>query len=223
MQGLRPTRMRHNLLRWAAIALLLASAAGAGSAIVAVESASGENAAGEKPAGESPAPARKVLVVAKIREEAKRRALEEEARAELKKRGVETLLGSDVTTDADFASEDAIRSKVESLGVDGVLGFVVLGVDETVKTTSASISVGVGGYGGGGFGMFVGASAPIGGSTKIVRTVHLRSRFWARPFATPAWEKVYNEKLQDDTTRLTYYLAQDSIKTLKKKKLIPAK
>jgi hypothetical protein len=129
-------------------------------------------------------------------------------------------------TEADFASEDTIRSKVESLGVDGVLGFVVLGIDETVKTSSASVSVGVGvgGYGyGGGMGMMVGASVPIGGQTTVVRTVHLRARFFSRPFAGPAWEKLYNSKLESDTTYLTRYLANDSVSTLKKKKLIPAK
>ena len=198
-----------------AAAALLASIAGGASAWAAAQS--------EKPAAEAPAPARKVLVIAKIKEDAKRKAFEEEVHTELKKRGVEATLGSDAMTDADFASEETIRAKVESLGVDGVLGFVVLGVEESVKTTSASISVGVGGYGGGGFGMFVGASAPIGSSTKIIRYVHLRSRFWARPFAAPTWEKVYNEKLQDDTSHLTYYVANDTVKTLKKKKLIPAK
>jgi hypothetical protein len=43
------------------------------------------------------------------------------------------------------------------------------------------------------------------------------------PFAGPAWEKFYNEKLQDDTTWLVEHLAQDSVTALKRKKLIPAK
>jgi hypothetical protein len=204
------TRTPHRFARIAFASFLLACA-GAGTAVTAAEQAEG------------PVPARKVLVVAKIREEAKRRALEEEARIELQKKGVETILGSDVMTEADFASEETIRAKVESLGVDGVLGFVVLGIDEKQKTSSATLSVGVGGYGGGGFGMFVGGSVPIGGTTTIVRTVHLRSRFWARPFEGPAWEKFYDEKLESDTTRLTQYLAYDSVRTLKKKKLVPAK
>src|SRR5262245_21446263 len=135
-----------------AIALLLLSPIGAGSATAAAEGA-----------GESPAPARKVLVVAKIKEEAKRRALEEEARVELKERGVEGILGSDVMTEADFASEDTIRKKVESLGVDGVLGFVVLGIEEKQKTSSVHLGVSVGGYTGNGLGVFVGGSVPIGG------------------------------------------------------------
>jgi hypothetical protein len=196
-----------------AIALLLLPSVGAGSPSAAADAA----------AVEKPAPARKVLVVAKIKEESKRRALEQAASAELKERGVETMLGSDVMTEDDFASEDTIRKKVESLGVDGVLGYVVLGIDESVKTSSAHLSIGVGGYGGGGLGMFVGGSIPIGGSSKLVRTVHLRARFFARPFAGPAWEKVFNEKLQDDTTGLTQQVAYESVKLLKKKKLIPAK
>ena len=207
------TRTPHRFFPIAFASFLLCCCVGAATAVTAAEKAEGQG----------PAPARKVLVVAKIREEAKRRALEEEARIELQKKGVETILGSDVMTEADFASEDTIRKKVESLGVDGVLGFVVLGIDEKQKTSSATLSVGVGGYGGGGFGMFVGGSVPIGGSTTIVRTVHLRSRFWARPFEGPAWEKVYDEKLEADTTRLTQYIAYDSVKTLKKKKLVPAK
>ena len=180
-------------------------------------------AASEGAADAEPAPARKVLVVAKIQEDAKRRSLEEAARAELEKRGVETILGSDVLTEADFASEEAIRTKVESLGVDGVIGYVPLAIDESVKTSSAHLSLGIGGYGGGGMGMFVGGSVPIGGSTTIVRTVRLRARYFARPFAGPAWEKVYSQKLEADTTRLTQHLAYDSVKALKKKKLIPAK
>ena len=170
-----------------------------------------------------PAPARKVLVVAKVQEEQKRRSLETTAGAELKERGVETILGSDVMTDADFASEDAIRKKVESLGVDGVIGYVPLGVEESVKTSSVSLGIGIGGYSAGGMGMMVGASVPIGGSSKVVRKVSVRVRYFARPFAGPAWEKVYKETLKDDTRPLIQYLAEDSVKHLKKKKLIPAK
>ena len=178
-----------------------------------------------EPAAEAakPAPARKVLVVAKIKEDATRRSLESAARDELKKRGVETILGSDVMTEADFASEDAVRRKVESLGVDGVIGYVPLGIDESVKTSSAHLSIGIGGYGGGGMGMFVGGSVPIGGSTTVVRKVRLRARYFARPFAGPAWEKVYYEKLQDDPSYLIGHLADDSVSALKKKKFIPAK
>lgn len=180
----------------------------------------------EDAAGAAVSPARKVLVVAKVKEEAKRRQLEEEGRIELQKRGVETLLGSDVMVDSDFASEETIRKKVESLGVDGVLAFVPLAVDETVKTSSVSIGVGIGVGGGGssgGLGVMVGGSVPLGSSSKIVRKVRVRARYFARPFAGPAWEKVYYESLTDDTTRLSQHLAYDSVKALKKKKLIPAK
>lgn len=179
-----------------------------------------------KEGGGEAAPARKVLVVAKIKEETKRRALEEEARVELQKRGVETILGSDVMAEADFASEDTIRAKVESLGVDGVLAYVPLAVDESVKTSSVSvgIGIGVGGYGShGGMGMMVGGSVPLSSSSKIVRKVRVRSRFFARPFEGFAWEKVYYEPLNEDTTRLMQTLAYDTVKTLKKKKLIPGK
>jgi hypothetical protein len=171
----------------------------------------------------APAPARKVLVIARIREESKRRGLEQEASVELKKKGVETLLSADVMTEDDFASDESIRRKVESLGVDGVLGYVPLKIDETQKTSSATLSVGVGGYGGGGFGMFVGGTVPLGAKTTIVRTVHMRARFWSKPFTGPVWENVYTQKLEEDTIRLTEYVAYESVKTLKKKKLIPAK
>jgi hypothetical protein len=175
------------------------------------------------PAGEAAAPARKVLVVARVRQEDRRRHLEEETRTELQARGVEAMLGSDVMTEADFVSEETIRKKVESLGVDGVLGFVVLSVEESVKHSSASLSVGVGGYGGGGLGVFVGGTVPLGGGPKVVRKVQVRARYFARPFASPAWEKIYKENVYEDTTRITDLLAHDSVKSLKKKKLIPAK
>lgn len=172
---------------------------------------------------EAVAPARKVLVVAKVKEEDRRRQLEQQTRDEFKERGVEAVLGSDVLTEADFASEETLRAKVESLGVDGVLGFVLLRVDETVKQSSVSIGVGLGGYHGGGLGVFVGGSVPIGGSTKVVHHVQVRARYFARPFAAPAWEKIFKEKVYEDTTDVTKYLASDSVKALKKKKLIPAK
>ena len=209
--------LRAPFLRVFALALVLGVTAGMGHA---------GSAAAAEGAGEAAAPARKVLVVAKIKEETKRRHLEEEAKIELQKRGVETLLGSDVMEESDFASEDAIRKKVESLGVDGVLAYVPLAIDESVKTSSVSLGVGigVGGYGSsGGLGVMVGGSVPLGSSSKVVRKVRVRARYFARPFAGPGWEKVYYESLTDDTTRLTQYLAYDAVKTLKKKKLIPAK
>ena len=197
-----------------AIPLLLIASVSAGTAELKAASAESESAA----------PARKVLVVARYKEEAKRRAQEEQARAELQEKGVEAMLGSDVLTDADFVSEDTIRTKVESLGVDGVLGFVVLAVEESVKTSSASLSVGVGGHGGGPFSVFVGTTVPLGSSQpKVSHKVSVRARYFARPFAAPAWEKTYKETVPQDTTTLTQYLAESSVKALKKKKLIPAK
>ena len=179
----------------------------------------------EEPAtAAGPAPGSKVLVIAKVQEEGKRRQLEEEARSELRDKGVEATLGVDVLVDSDFASEDAIRAKVESLGVDGVLGFVVLGIDETVKNSSVHLSVGVGvPVNAGGFSMFIGGSVPLGGGQKVTRKVNVRARYFARPFQAPAWEKVYKEHLLDDTTPLVQYLARDSVKALKKKKLIAVK
>ena len=190
-------------------------------ALLVIVSSSPSGAGSDSAAEAKPAPARKVLVVVKVEEEVKRRQLEEAARAELAKRGVETILGSDVMTEADFASIDTVRRKIESLGVDGAIGYLPLGIDEHVKTSSAQLSVGFGGYGGGGMGMFVGGSVPIGGSTTVVRTVHVRARYFTRPFELPAWEKVYSEKLDDDS--LIEDIASDSITALKKKKLIPAK
>ena len=180
-------------------------------------------AAGGNAAGEAAAPARKVLVVARVKQEDRRRHLEEQTRTELQERGVEAMLGSDVMTEADFVSEETIRNKVESLDVDGVLGFVVLSVQESVEQSSVSLSVGVGGYGGGGLGVFVGGSVPLGGSTKVVHHVQVRARYFARPFADPAWEKIFKEKVYEDTTKITERLARDSVKSLKKKKLIPSK
>jgi hypothetical protein len=180
-------------------------------------------AAAETPSSELPVPARKVLVIAKVQEEVTRRTLEEAVRTELMDKGVEATLGSDVMTEADFVSLDAVRKKVESLNVDGVIGYVPLGIDESVKTSSAHLGIGIGGYGGGGMGMFVGGSVPIGGSTTVVRKLRLRARYFARPFELPAWEKTYNEKLQDDTTSLIRLLASDSVRMLRRKKLIPAK
>lgn len=208
----RPVRRaRPDAVCLAALTLALLLPAGAGPAA----------AAEDKPA--APAPARKVLVVARVKEETKRKQVEEEGRVELQKKGVETILGSDVMQEADFASEEAIRKKVESLGVDGVLAFVPLAVDETVKTSSVSLGIGIGGYSSSGIGVMVGGSVPIGGSSKVVRKVRVRARYFARPFDGIAWEKVYYETLNEDTTRLAQHLAYDSVRTLKKKKLIPAK
>ena len=196
----------------AAIVVLLPSLLGADFAAAADESASGK-----------PAPARKVLVIAKIQQDATRNSLEKMVAAQLKERGVEATLGSDVMTQADFVSEEAVRKKVESLDVEGVIGYVPLGIDESVKTSSVSVGIGIGGYSAGGMGMFVGGSVPVGGSTKVIRKVRLRVRYFAKPYAAPAWEKAYNEKLKDDLTPLIDYLARDSVGALKKKKLIPAK
>jgi len=195
--------------------------------LATVRAASGETpadpGAAESAAGGTAAPARKVLVVARVSQEDRRRQLETRTRAELQEKGVEVTLGSDVMTEADFVSEETVRKKVESLGVDGVIGFVVLGVEESVKQSSVSLSVGIGGYSGNGLGVFVGGSVPLGGSTKVVHKVQVRARYFARPFAGPAWEKIYKDTVNQDTGPFIQRLAEDSVKLLKKKKLIPAK
>jgi hypothetical protein len=99
----------------------------------------------------------------------------------------------------------------------------VLGVQESVKQSSASLSIGIGGYSGGGLGVMVGGTVPLGGSTTVVHHVQVRARYFARPFAGPAWEKLYKEKVYEDTTNITQDLAYDSVKSLKKMRLIPAK
>ena len=90
-------------VRFAVLALAAALVAPWGAGGVAAE---------KEDAAAKPAPARKILVVAKIQEETKRRQLEGAAQKELKEKGVEVILGSDVMVESDFASIDTIRNKV---------------------------------------------------------------------------------------------------------------
>jgi hypothetical protein len=97
-------------------------------------------------------------------------------------------------------------------------------VKQSHSSVSFGIGVGGGSYGGGGaFGMGVSTSVPLGGSTTTERKAQIRARFYNRETGEPAWEKVYTKTLGGDLDWLVKSLASDSVKAIKKKKLIATK
>lgn len=165
-------------------------------------------------------PARKVLVVAKIEEAEARNTLERVASEELRRKGVEALVGSEVLTAADLESADALRAKAETLGIDGLLGFFVLEIiDGETTTRPMDVYVDVP-YHVGPYWWFAGSRVTLEGTVVSMPKITIAANFYNRPTGDPAWEKSYADIWRPEhRERIVKAIAHDSVRLITRKNL----
>lgn len=197
------------------LALLSGAAAFAGGAAEDGTTANAANSAATK------GPAHKVLVVAYIDDAEARGMLERIATAEFQRKGIEAIAGSEVLTDADLESPEALQARAESLGVDGLLGFFVLEIDdgETPRMYS-DLYVGVP-YHRGPYSWYTGRMLRFESSAPKMPKIKIGANFYIGPEGDPAWEKTYADIWREEhRERITKEIAYDSVRLITRAKLV---
>ena len=168
-----------------------------------------------------PATYHKVLVLAKITDDLARRVLEDAVVKGLKDGGIDALAAYPSLTEADLESGDSIRAKAKEVGVDSGVVYTVTGTQTEVKqSASVSVGVGVGGGGGGPFGFFLGASKPLGGGTTTVLQTGVKAEFYGSEVGKPLWIGNFSTDLKNGAEREAATLASQTLKQLKKAKIL---
>ena len=168
-----------------------------------------------------PAAYRKVVVYAKLTDEAVRRQMEDYAVLGLKARGTDAVAAHQVLTPEDLASREAVEAKVKEIGVDAAVVFTVSGQSKEQEST-ATLSVGIGvGASSGPYGVFLGGSVPIGDSKNSTFLIlGIRSEFHALDSVGPRWIGNYTTDLERGVGTAVVEVADLTIKNLKKARVL---
>jgi hypothetical protein len=160
----------------------------------------------------------KILVLARVSEPSAKRILEDAVVHGLNEKNIAAVAAYQVLVDEDLATEESIRAKAESLGVDGGIVFTVVSHEQAqiASGPKGSLSVGFGG----GYGGFIGGSVPIGGNTvETVHSVVMKGDFYQAGVAKPIWMAQYESDLAHGVDSEARVVASNTIKYLKKSKL----
>lgn len=153
---------------------------------------------------------RKVMVLAKISDQAARRQLEDYTVKLLNDKGIVAIPAYSNVKKTDGVSREAFLVTADSLQVDALLVYSVNGAEKhAVNTSTVSVGVGVGGYGG-----YAGASVPISGGTKMVTVVKLSVYFYNRASVDEQWAQQLSGSLEDGTDKLAYTFAKTIVKAM---------
>jgi hypothetical protein len=160
----------------------------------------------------------KVLVLARVSEPSAKRILEDKVVQGLNEKNIAAVAAYQVLTEEDLATEESIRAKAESLGIDAGIVFTVVSHEQAQVASGpkGSLSIGFGG----GYGGFIGGSVPIGGNTvETVHSVVMKGDFYQAGVAKPIWMAQYESDLSHGVDSEASVVASDTVKYLKKSKL----
>ncbi|MGD8377376.1 MAG: hypothetical protein PVF68_14690 [Acidobacteriota bacterium] len=169
--------------------------------------------------GLEPATYAKVAVLARFEDDVTRRILEDAIVEGLADRGMEAVPAYSTFTEADLADDDAVAARAAELGLDAGIVFTVTGEDTQVKSGSnvhASVGVPVRA---GPFSVFVGTSVPLGGGTKKVTTVGVKSEFFVKDGEGPLWIATYSTDLKGGNEQAAQQIGARALKQMKKARL----
>jgi len=158
---------------------------------------------------------RRVMVLARVTEDAARRQLEDFTVKFLKDKGITAIPAYSQVQPADLVSREVFLKKADSLQVDALLVYAVEGAEKVAQhKPTVSVGVGFGMYGG-----FVGASAPVAGGTKMVTQVELSANFYTRSSQDKQWIMQLSAILDKGTDELAYTLSKSTVKAMFRDKL----
>jgi len=174
-----------------------------------------------KSPGYKPGTMRKVMVLAKIKNEAARQQLEDYTVKFLADKGIDAVPAYRNLTRTKFESREAFMAYMDSIDVDGLL---VYNVEEAQKVMeqkpTVSIGVGVGGM----YGGYMGASVPVSGGANMVVILSMSGKFYTRWTTGAQWIISLSGKYDGQTDKISYSFAKTTAKAMLKEGLfLPAK
>lgn len=170
-------------------------------------------------AAEGPLPSQRVLIVARIDEEILRREFERVAGEEFRGEGALAIAGSDVLFPEDLVTEEALREKALGLGVDGVLGFVVLSPEDESDPTERSEGDENAPRDARPFAFLAGDGASLARIGLTSKRIRVHARFYDASMKL-AWEDVYSETLRDDNAPVVAKVSKSAARAVVRDDLV---
>lgn len=153
---------------------------------------------------------RKVMVLARVTEQAALKQLEDYTVKFLNDKGVVAIPAYANIKKTEGVSREEFLVIADSLQVDALLVYSVNGAEKAVENTpTVSVGVGVGMYGG-----YAGASVPIAGGAKMVMLVKMSVYFYNRASVDEQWMLQLSGTLDKNTDELAYSFAKTTVKAM---------
>lgn len=205
---------------WIPALFVMAAAISIGGSVLAPAAAAEDAPTGAAPEGEEGvAPSQRVLIVARVDEEILRREFERVAGEELRGEGALVIAGSDVLFAEDLATEEALREKALGLGIDGLLGFVVLSPDDETDPTDRGEGAENAPPDARPFAFLAGDGASLARIGLSSKRVRVHARFYDATM-TLAWEDVSSETLRDDNAPVVAKIAKSAARAIVRQDLV---
>lgn len=156
----------------------------------------------------------KIMVLAKISDDAARKQLEDATVNALKAKGYTAVTAYMHVTADDLTSEEKFIRKIQSEQVDALIVFDKPSTTAEYKNMP-QVSAGVGvpvrvGF----FNVFLGGSVPIAGGVKQEQVINLKSSFYNKDSRMPFWALDLNGKLNKGTASLAEEFAGKVVSSL---------
>lgn len=163
---------------------------------------------------------KKMLVLAKIHENAYRYLMEDDMAKALNAKGVNALASYPNISEEDAKDTSKLIAKAEQLDVDALIAFKIIDVEKEFRNTPAvSAHVGVPvriGF----LHTYIGTNVPIaGGSVKEQKVITVSVALYTNKSGNPGWTKIIKAKVKDDVELTVKSIVKDTLKGMEKAKL----
>jgi hypothetical protein len=161
--------------------------------------------------------ATKVMVLAKLDNAGHKKNMENIMASRVKSTGAEVLTAHATLTEGDMASEEAFKTKLTELGVEGLIVFSDGTLRKAYKN-KPSVNAGLGvpvkiGI----FKGYIGGNVPLAGGVRQQSKVTLHVYYFDKFYEGIRWDKVLKGNLNNGTEALAQKFANATLKQLTKK------
>lgn len=161
----------------------------------------------------------KILVLAKFSDVSAARQMEMEMVRQLKEKGYDAIISQGNISTADLNDETSFLSKIESLGVTGLIAFSDPSISNEYKNKpSVNAHVGITPVKVGIFRVNLGSNIPLAGGVKEKKTVRVTGAYYNKKDAGPVFSKDLKGDLGEGVLILAERFSKKMIKELSKKK-----
>lgn len=164
---------------------------------------------------------KKLLVLAKIHENAYRYLMEDDMANALNAKGVNAMASYPNISEDDAKDTSKLIAKAELLEVDALIAFKIIDVEKEFRNTPAvTAHVGVPvriGF----LHTYIGTNVPIsGGSVKEQKVITVSVALYTNKSGNPSWTKIIKAKVKDDVELTVKSIVKETLKGLAKDKIL---
>lgn len=164
---------------------------------------------------------KKMLVLAKISENAYRYLMEDEMARAIAEKGVNAIASYPNISEEEAKDTSKLIEKAEKLEVDALIAFKIIDVDKEFRNTpvvSAQVGIPIRiGF----LHTYIGTNVPLaGGRLKEQKVITVSVALYTNKSGNPSWTKIIKTKVKDDMEQSVRNIVKDTLKGLAKSKIL---